>query len=129
MSDAAGVRPSAWQWDLRRRAIDLGVLVIAVIVVAVLVSLGAPALAWALTLGPILVTFLAATWVVNLHYLRAVKAENAAGYSTVYDFAGFALRDGRTLEELRPADEDPEQPGRRSLLAGMLQTLTRGRTP
>lgn len=129
MSDAAGVRPSAWQWDLRRRVLDLGVLVIAVIVVAVLLSVGAGPLAWALALGPLLVAFVAAAWVVNLRYLRAVKAENAAGYSTVYDFAGFALRDGRTLEEIRPANEDPEQPGRRSLLGGMLQTLTRGRTP
>ncbi len=123
------MRPSAWQWDLRRRVLDLGVLVVAVIVVVVLVSVGAPPLVWALTLGPILVAFVAAAWVVNVRYLRAVTAEKAAGYSTVYDFAGFALRDGRTLDELRPADEDPEQPGRRSLLAGMLQTLTRGRTP
>ncbi len=123
------MRPSAWQWDLRRRVLDLGVLVIAVIVVAVLLSVGAGPLVWVLALGPLLVAFVAAAWVVNLRYLRAVKAENAAGYSTVYDFAGFALRDGRTLEEIRPADEDPEQPGRRSLLGGMLQTLTRGRTP
>ena len=51
---------------------------------------------------------------------RALASEKAAGYSTLYDFAGFELRHPRTKELLRAADVAPETVGRRSVLRSMM---------
>jgi hypothetical protein len=50
---------------------------------------------------------------------RAIKREREAGYSTIYDFAGFELRDPRTLEVLRAKGVAPVDPGSRSLALGI----------
>ncbi len=120
------MRPTAWQWDLRRRLLDLTTLVLAVLIVALLIALGASPVVWVGVLGAVVLAFGVLAVLIGVRYQRAVDAEKAAGYSTVYDVGGFELRDGRTLDVLRTADEEPEQPGRRSLLAGMISTLRRG---
>jgi len=51
---------------------------------------------------------------------RVVRLEKAAGYSTLFDFAGFALRHPRSKQLLRAADVAPENLGRRSALRSML---------
>jgi hypothetical protein len=51
---------------------------------------------------------------------RAATIERAAGYSTMYDFEGYELRDPRTLELLRAADVRPTGTMRRSLFRAML---------
>ena len=52
--------------------------------------------------------------------LSTAKRERAAGYSTMYDFRGFALRDPRTREVIRAADVAPTGTVRRSLFRAML---------
>ncbi|MBN9240373.1 MAG: hypothetical protein BGO97_11715 [Micrococcales bacterium 70-64] len=50
---------------------------------------------------------------------RAMAREKNAGYSTIYDVPGFALRDARTKQLLRAADTEPVGGGRRSILRAM----------
>ena len=123
MSDLSeGVRPTAWQWDLLARIAQLtGVLV--------LVGLGISAVAGAATLAGVFAGIMFALFVVSIVLAFRVggasNRERAAGYSTIFDFPGYDLRDGRTLEVLREASVDPETPGRRSLLRGMMSSLRR----
>lgn len=114
------VRPTAWQWDLRARIAQLGGVggLIALGVFSVVGSLPGAAI----SAGVMFVLFVTSV-VLALRVSRASTLERQAGYSTIFDFPGFELRDGRTLELLRPADEAPEQPGRRSLLRGMLASV------
>ncbi|MGX5679950.1 hypothetical protein [Schumannella luteola] len=116
----AAVRPTAWQWDLRARLAQLGGLVgfIGLGVFSVTGVLVGAAVSAAVMLGGFATSVLLA-----LRVGRASDLERADGYSTIFDFPGFELRDGRTLEVLRTADVAPEQPGRRSLLRGMLQSI------
>jgi hypothetical protein len=58
--------------------------------------------------------------VLGLRSLSTAKRERAAGYSTMYDFRGFALRDPRTREVIRAADVAPTGTVRRSLFRAML---------
>lgn len=58
--------------------------------------------------------------VLGLRSSRVVKREKDAGYSTVFDFAGYELRHPRTKQLLRAADIAPESAGRRSVLRSML---------
>ena len=51
---------------------------------------------------------------------RVARLEKDAGYSTLYDFAGFESRHPRTKQLLRAADVAPANPGRRSLFRSML---------
>ena len=54
----------------------------------------------------------------------AVAHTKAVGYSTLYDFAGFELRDYRTQAVLRPREVAPYGAIRRSLVSGMLIVTT-----
>lgn len=51
---------------------------------------------------------------------RVARLEKDAGYSTLFDFAGYESRHPRTKQLLRAADDPPASPGRRSLLRSML---------
>jgi hypothetical protein len=114
------VRPTAWQWDLRARLAQLGGLagLVALGVFSLVGSIVGAAVSAAVMLG-LFVTSV----VLALRVSRASAIERESGYSTIFDFPGFELRDGRTLEVLRAADVAPEQPGRRSLLRGMISNL------
>lgn len=114
------VRPTAWQWDLRARLAQLGGLagLVALGVFSLVGSIVGAAMSAAVMLG-LFVTSV----VLALRVSRASAIERDSGYSTIFDFPGFELRDGRTLEVLRAADVAPEQPGRRSLLRGMISNL------
>lgn len=114
------VRPTAWQWDLLARVAQLvGVLG--------LIGLGVSAVVGATTLAGVFAGIMFALFVVSIILALRVGAastrERAAGYSTIFDFPGYELRDGRTLEVLRPVDVEPDKPGRRSLLQGMIASL------
>lgn len=116
----AEVRPTAWQWDLRARLAQIGGL-------GGLVGLGICSVAGAVVGAAVSAGVMLALFVTSVLLAvrvgRASDLERAAGYSTIFDFPGFELRDGRTLEVLRSAEVPPEQPGRRSLLRGMLQSI------
>lgn len=114
------VRPTAWQWDLRARLAQLGGLagLVALGIFSLVGSIVGAAVSAAVMLG-LFVTSV----VLALRVSRASAIERESGYSTIFDFPGFELRDGRTLEVLRAADVAPEQPGRRSLLRGMISNL------
>lgn len=116
----SGIRPTAWQWDLRARIAQLGGVVglIGLGVFSVIGSIPGAAV----SAGVMFVLFVTSV-VLALRVGKVSALEREAGYSTIFDFPGFALRDGRTLEELRAVDVDPEQPGRRSLLRGMVTNL------
>ncbi|MCU1412467.1 MAG: hypothetical protein JWR04_3174 [Rhodoglobus sp.] len=58
--------------------------------------------------------------VLGLRSSRVVKLEKDAGYSTLFDFAGYELRNPRTKELLRAAEVAPANLGRRSVLRSML---------
>ncbi len=121
MSDLSeGIRPTAWQWDLLARTAQLtGVLA--------LIGLGISAVAGAVTVAGVFAGIMFGLFVVSIVLAFRVGAasdrERAAGYSTIFDFPGYELRDGRTLEVLRESSIDPETPGRRSLLRGMISSL------
>lgn len=108
--------PSAAMFDVWGRVAWLGTVVLIVVWVALAASgsiavipvgvLGAAAIVAAIALG--------------VRSSRVLVLEKAAGYSTIFDFAGFALRDARTKQLLRAADVAPERSGRRSVLRSML---------
>ena len=111
------IRPTAGQWELRAR---LGWLVAVLVFAAGAIVAGTAGVLWFVPAGVVILFALA--WVIfaGIRKARTVAAERAAGYSTVYDFAGFELRDPRTLEVLRSADQAPDAGMRRSLVSGML---------
>jgi|GEM_PF-3333044 len=107
--------PSAGRWDLWRR-LGLLVTVVLVAIAAALLAVGVgPAIAAA---GLAAAAFVVAL-VLGARLSRTIAGERAAGYSTLYDFAGFELRDPRTLELLRARDTPPVDPGSRSLALGI----------
>lgn len=114
------MRPTAWQWDLRARLAQLGG-VLGLVALGVFSIVGST-IGAAVSAG-VMLALLVTSVVLAIRVSRASADERAAGYSTIFDFPGFELRDGRTLEVLRPSDIEPEQPGRRSLLRGMISNL------
>ena len=58
--------------------------------------------------------------VLGLRSSRVTRLERELGYSTVFDFPGFASRHPRTKQLLRDADTPPVAPGRRSIFRSML---------
>ena len=62
----------------------------------------------------------AAALYLALRSSRVTRLERDLGYSTVFDFPGFASRDARTKQLLRAAEVTPETPGRRSIFRSML---------
>ena len=68
-----------------------------------------------LVIGPAIVST-----VIGFRAVGVAKLEKASGYSTMFDFAGYELRDPRTLEVLRASDVRPTGTIRRSLFRSML---------
>ena len=111
--------PSAGRWDLRRRIAQLGWVIVLVAGVAILATRAAPVLAVAIPTAVLVVAAMVTSWVCAARASRVMRLERAAGYSTLLDAPGFALRDARTLEVLRAADEAPTEASRRSLTLGI----------
>ncbi|CAN5533311.1 hypothetical protein BH10ACT7_BH10ACT7_05240 [soil metagenome] len=112
---------SAGSLDLWRRLLNIASIVVPIVVALIMSALGIfgiPLLAVAVVL---FVGLFVASLVVGRAVTQAMKREMIAGYSTLYDVVDFELRDARTLELLRPANIPPEQPGRRSLVAGLFR--------
>ena len=103
-------------YDVWGRVAWLGTVVLIVVWVALAASgsvavipvgvLGAAAIVAAIALG--------------VRSSRVLVLEKGLGYSTIFDFEGFALRDARTKQLLRAADVAPERAGRRSIFRSML---------
>lgn len=108
--------PTAAQWDVWSRLAWLAAVIL-IVVWAMLASAGSIAL---VPVGGVAVAAIASAIGLGVHSTRVVRLEKAAGYSTLFDFAGFALRHPRTKELLRAADTDPDSTGRRSVLRSML---------
>ena len=111
--------PTAGQYDVWARVAGLGIVVGLVLglVPWVFGATGTPVIVTVAVL--MIVPGLASTWF-SLQSLAVAKRERRAGYSTMYDFAGFELRDPRTRELLRARDVAPSGTVRRSLLRSML---------
>jgi hypothetical protein len=73
-----------------------------------------------LVLAGVSVAAIVSAVVLGLRSSRVVKLEKDAGYSTLFDFAGYELRHPRTKELLRAAEVAPANLGRRSVLRSML---------
>ena len=58
--------------------------------------------------------------VLGLRSSGVTRLERQLGYSTIFDFPGFASRHPRTKQLLRDADTPPVAPGRRSIFRSML---------
>ena len=108
--------PSAAMLDVWGRVAWL-VGVVLLVVWVVLASIGSLAL---IPVGVLAVAAIAGAIFLGLRSSRIVRLEKDAGYSTLFDFAGFELRDARTKQLLRAADVKPEFTGRRSLFRSML---------
>jgi hypothetical protein len=111
--------PTACQLDVRGKLAGLGVP-LALLLGALLLMAGVPGP----VLGPVVAVLAGAAAVASIAFTTAsgavIKRERAAGYSTMYDFPGYELRDPRTLELLRAADVKPTGTMRRSLFRAML---------
>ena len=108
--------PTAAQWDVwGRLAWLVGVLLIVVWVA--LVSAGSIAV---VAVGILAAAAIVSAIALGVRSSRVVRLEKAAGYSTLFDFAGFELRHPRTKQLLRAADVEPDNTGRRSVLRAML---------
>lgn len=113
--------PSAGWLDVRRRLLNLLAVAVPIAVGLLLQALRVPIIAIGAVLLVLFAAGLVASIVVGRRVTRAMRAEAAAGYSTLYDVAGFDLRHARTLEVLRPASVAPQHPGSRSLVAGLFR--------
>ena len=111
--------PTACQLDVRGKLAGLGIP-LSLLVGALLLAAGfsGPALVGALSALVVLAAI--ASTLFMLWSGAVVKREKAAGYSTMYDVAGYELRDPKTLELLRAADEKPTGTMRRSIFRAML---------
>lgn len=110
---------TAGQLDVRAKLAALGIPV-SLLVGALLLATGLNALPVAVTVGVLVVGAAAAATVFMLWSAAVVAREKAAGYSTLFDYPGYELRDPRTLELVRPADERPSNTVRRSLFRAMI---------
>lgn len=115
------MRPTAWQWDGLARWLQLAG-------VGALAGLGIAAASgsavFVMVCAALVVLAFAASFVMIAFSSRTAARERDAGYSTVYDAAGFELRDPRTLEVVRARDIAPAEESRvpRSLVLGILTT-------
>ncbi|MDP3208439.1 MAG: hypothetical protein Q8M65_04755 [Rhodoglobus sp.] len=127
MTDSTGntgavrlVRPTAGQLDVWSRVAGLGVpvgLVVGLGLSMVLGITGAPSTAMlaVFVIGPAVVST-----ILGFRAVSTAKQEKAAGYSTMFDFAGYELRDPRTLNVVRERDVKPTGTLHRSLFRSML---------
>ena len=105
--------PTAAQFDLGGRLSWLA----AVVLGATAVVLGPPA---SIVLAALSILAIVGAVLFGVRSSRVVRLEKQAGYSTVFDVAGYELRDPRTRNLVRAADVAPENPGRRSIFRSML---------
>jgi len=91
--------------------------ILLVVVWVVLASVGSLAV---VPVGVLAAAAVVAAIALGVRSSRVLRLEKDAGYSTMFDFAGFALRDARTKQLLRAADVAPDSAGRRSVLRSML---------
>ncbi len=111
--------PTAGQYDVWARVAGLGI--VAGLVLGLVPWLfGATGTPVVVTVAVLMVAPGLLSTYFSLQSLAVAKRERAAGYSTMYDFAGFELRDPRTRELLRARDVAPSGTLRRSLLRSML---------
>jgi hypothetical protein len=108
--------PTAAQYDVGSRLAWLAVAILIIVWVA-LASAGSLAV---VPVGVVALAGIASAIGLGVRSSRVVRLEKTAGYSTLFDFAGFALRHPRTKQLLRAADVEPENLGRRSVLVSML---------
>jgi len=104
---------TAAQLDVRSRLAGLTAIVLGVVAVA------QPS-PWNLVIGAVSIALLVTAIALAVSSSRTAAREREAGYSTLFDFAGFALRHPRTKQLLRAADAAPASPGRRSVFRSML---------
>jgi len=115
--------PTAAQWDLfAKLALAGSVFAIAVGIIAVAVGVP-PTIEFAIGVLIVVVAFFVVWLGFSQRGLAALRAEQRAGYSTVLDVAGYALRHPVTGQLERAEDEPPadSNPPRRSLVAGMFR--------
>lgn len=111
--------PTAGQYDVWARVAGLGI-VVGLVLGIVPWLFGATGTPVVVTVGVLMVVPGLLSTYFSLQSLAVAKRERTAGYSTMYDFAGFELRDPRTRELLRARDVAPSGTVRRSLLRSML---------
>jgi len=120
MSDTELVSgPTAGQYDVWARVAGLGI-VVGLVLGIVPWLFGATGTPVVVTVAVLMVVPGLLSTYFSLQSLAVAKRERAAGYSTMYDFAGFELRDPLTRELLRARDVAPSGTVRRSLLRSML---------
>lgn len=73
-----------------------------------------------IALAVVAVALIAAAILLGVRSSRVARLEKDAGYSTLFDFAGFESRHPRTKQLLRAAEVAPDSPGRRSLFRSMM---------
>lgn len=112
--------PTAGQYDVWGRVAGLGILGGLGLGLILPVGLGITGTGPLVLLVILVVAPAVLSTAFNLLSLSTAKRERAAGYSTMYDFRGFALRDPRTREVIRAADVPPTGTVRRSLFRAML---------
>lgn len=113
--------PSAGWLDVWRRILSLLAVAVPIVAGLVLQAASVPGIVLGGVMLALFIVGVVASIVVGQRVTRAMRAEMADGYSTLYDVAGFDLRHARTLELLRPAAVAPENPGSRSLVAGLFR--------
>lgn len=111
--------PTAGQYDVWARVAGLGI-VIGLLVGLVPWLLGATGTPVVVAVTVLVIVPAVLSTFFSTRSLAVAKRERAAGYSTMYDFAGFELRDPRTRELLRAREVAPSGTVRRSLLRSML---------
>ncbi|MCY7412290.1 MAG: hypothetical protein LH471_04535, partial [Salinibacterium sp.] len=115
--------PTAAQWDLfAKLALAGSVVAIAVGIVAVAVGVP-PTIEFAIAVLVVVVAMFCVWLGLSQRALVTLRAEQRAGYSTVLDAAGYALRHPVTGALERAEDELPADTNRtrRSLVAGMFR--------
>ncbi len=104
---------TAAEFDVAGRLAWLAAVVVGIVALVV----GKPA---SIVLAAISVALIVSAVLLGLRSSRVARLEKDAGYSTLFDFAGFESRHPRTKQLLRAADVAPASSGRRSLFRSML---------
>jgi len=112
---------SAGWLDVWRRVLNLASIVVPLVVGFALNAVGVPITAIGVVAVVLFVAGFIVTLVVGSRVTRTMRLEMQAGYSTLYDVPEFELRDARTRELLRGEHEVPDNPGKRSLVAGLFR--------
>jgi len=112
---------TAGRLDVYRRLLNVASIAVPVIGWFALRPLNLAGAAVAALLVVVFVAFFVLSLIVGQRATRVMRLEMEAGYSTLLDVADFELRDASTLELLRASEVVPDNPGRRSLVAGLFR--------